>query len=142
MDTRLVYAAVALAVMALVAAGYAVATQYRPPPPPSASINLAKNATVNTAGLGWVKIATVTIRQQSTLYIYVNGTLGSTEYGLGQPYVMVYNGTAYVYPLQLQRGYGSVSNYVVMPVSPGRYDVYYSGPPLSNGTRITVWVES
>lgn len=125
MDTRLVYAAVALAVMALVAAGYAVATQYRPPPPPSASINLAKNATVNTAGLGWVKIATVTVRQPSTIYIYINDTLGRS-----QRYVMVYNGTSYVY---------LTSGYVAMPVSPGKYDVYYSGP-LTNGTRITVWV--
>jgi len=75
------YAAVGIAVLALIVAAYAVSQIPKPAPPPKAVANVAREVVVPAPGLHYIEAGWIYVYQPSVVQVSVNSTLAWIRLG-------------------------------------------------------------
>jgi len=75
------YAAIGIAVLALIVAAYAVSQIPKPAPPPKAVANVAKEVAVPAPGLHYIEAGWIYVYQPSVVQVSVNSTLAWIRLG-------------------------------------------------------------
>jgi len=75
------YAAIGIAILALIVAAYAVSQIPKPAPPPKAVANVVKEVKVPAPGLNYIEAGWIYVYQPSVIQVSVNSTLSWIRLG-------------------------------------------------------------